>query len=350
MSVLLSGPASIQMIDGEANILGSKMQKSNRVIIAKERQLPIDIKEFSHFELSLGQDACYKIIKGSTIPESWKSVIKEIERHDLKKIIVIGGVDVGKNTFCTFLANSFLKFGIQIFVIDADIGQSDLGPPTTIGLGQVTNHILNLSSTKIVNLFFIGDIKPDRVTNKVIFGIKKLLNYVSASSPSVINTDGWIKGMDALSFKKKLVKEISPDLILNMSNKRDLNHIYKNFDGHHLYLNPSKLVKKRSREERRKLREYGYRKYLKNASIKYISLDSTKVESEKSLEENKLIGLIDRKGMLIEIGILKDFDKIKRVMKIYTPIEKINKLHKIEIGSVKVSEFGKELKSLEAHA
>jgi len=331
------------MIDGGANILGSKMQKGIRVVIAKEKQLPIDVNEFSYFELSLGQGASYKIIKGSTIPESWKNAIEEIERHDLRKIIVIGGVDVGKSTFCAFLANSFFKFGIQISVIDADIGQSDLGPPTTIGLGLVTNHISNLSSAKIVNLFFIGDIKPDRVNNKVIFGIKKLLNNARASSPTVINTDGWIKGMDALSFKKKLIKEISPDLILGMSNKKDLNHIYKNFNSHYLYLNPSKFVKKRSREERRELREYGYRKYLKNASTKYISLGSTKVESENSLEENRLVGLIDHEGVLLGIGILKDFDKIKRVVKIYTPIEKTNELYKIEIGSVKVSEFGREL-------
>ena len=342
-STLLSGPASINLVRGKANILGANMHKDKRVVVSKERQLAIETEVQSSFELILGEGANYKIIQGSTIPDSWKRVIEEVMSNNYRKIIVIGGVDSGKSTFCVFMANSFLKSGIQTALIDADIGQSDLGPPTTVGLGLVTDNIMSLSLVEVISLFFVGHIKPNHVANKVILGIKKFSKCLKTSLPIIINTDGWIESVEATAYKKRMIDEVFPDLIVSIGKKIDVNCINKNFENNFRYLSSSEFVKKRSREERRKLRECGYRRYLRKASLNSLSLDRTKIEPVKYIEsKNRLVGLIDKKGLLLGIGILKSFDKMRGVMKIYTPVEKNKELCRIEIGFIRLSEFGRE--------
>ena len=49
-------------------------------------------------------------------------------------VLVIGATDAGKSTFCRFLADFALAKGFKVACVDADIGQSQIGPPTTIGV------------------------------------------------------------------------------------------------------------------------------------------------------------------------------------------------------------------------
>ncbi|MCL6558748.1 MAG: hypothetical protein K6U74_08060 [Firmicutes bacterium] len=69
--------------------------------------------------------------EGITIPESWRRLQKLTEKWG-GVFMVIGGVSSGKSTFVKFLASSFLKRDKKIAIIDADIGQSWIGPPTTV--------------------------------------------------------------------------------------------------------------------------------------------------------------------------------------------------------------------------
>ena len=61
-NVLLSGPASISLVYGEANILGASFEIGKKVIVLKEKQLAIEIDKVSSFELRLGEGAEYRII------------------------------------------------------------------------------------------------------------------------------------------------------------------------------------------------------------------------------------------------------------------------------------------------
>ena len=45
------------------------------------------------------------------------------------RVFVLGGVDSGKTTFTTRLAQAGLDAGLQVAVVDADLGQSTYGPP-----------------------------------------------------------------------------------------------------------------------------------------------------------------------------------------------------------------------------
>lgn len=348
-SILLSGPASITLKNGKANILGAEISLGRKIIVLKEQQLIVKADTSSSFVINLGKNAKYKVVQGSTIPNSWKEIVKRIQKENYERIIVIGDVDSGKSTICTFLANSFLKSGLETKLIDADIGQSDIGPPTTIGLGHMNCYINGLSFVKVTRLFFIGDTTPNQVIDKVILGIKKISDYVESSKlPLIINTDGWIIGPEAINYKRKILNTTSPDLILGIGEVNNFEKIIQNDEkGIFNFLHSSNYVKKRSKDERRNLREYGYRKYLENGSIKRISLYKVQFEGIDNYLDHRgrLLGLLNEEGFLQGIGVLKEFNESKGEIRIYTPVRNLDGVSKIEVGSIILSESGKELNS-----
>ncbi|MGB9618976.1 MAG: Clp1/GlmU family protein, partial [Armatimonadota bacterium] len=78
------------------------------------------------------------------ITPEWQPAIAEIVASP-GVAMVIGGVDAGKTNFCVQLANAGVEAGLPTAVVDADVGQSEIGAPGTIGMGLVENCIETLS-------------------------------------------------------------------------------------------------------------------------------------------------------------------------------------------------------------
>ena len=65
-------------------------------------------------------------------PNEWYALLDALEKE--KGIaIILGATDTGKSTLAKFLIFNLCKRGLKVALVDADIGQSFLGPPTTIG-------------------------------------------------------------------------------------------------------------------------------------------------------------------------------------------------------------------------
>lgn len=60
-----------------------------------------------------------------------KEVVDEIVNPENKCIMVLGGVDVGKTVLIENIAK-FLSETTDFGIIDLDMGQSNIGPPTTV--------------------------------------------------------------------------------------------------------------------------------------------------------------------------------------------------------------------------
>lgn len=73
------------------------------------------------------------------IPSKWEAAGAEIFERRLRTILVIGGSAVGKTSFCRDLAGALLARQAEVAFVDADIGQSNLGPAAAITLGYPRN-------------------------------------------------------------------------------------------------------------------------------------------------------------------------------------------------------------------
>jgi len=345
-TLLISGPASAKLVEGTATVLGAPVESGKRIVVAREKQVPIFMSEDSIFDCTFSERASHVEVNGNTIPISWREATDAILELDQSKTIVIGDIDTGKSTFCTYLANLTVRSGMDIWVLDADIGQSDLGPPTTISLGLANGYLTDLSSIKVDRMFFVGYTSPSSVTDKVIFGIRKLASR-ACPPPLVINTDGWVADDQAASYKVKMINELAPDIVVGIERLHEIDAILDSVNAMSIRIQPPDFVKPRSREQRKRLRENSYRRFLTDAKTITLPVDIVKTVSGTHLQnyENLIVGLLDCDGFLLSIGILKEIDSKRRSAKIYCP--ELIEPTSVEIGAVRISESGKEIAELE---
>jgi polynucleotide 5'-hydroxyl-kinase GRC3/NOL9 len=335
------------LLAGQATILGGPFPPHHRKVVRSQKQLPIETESRAEFEIALGKSAEMFEIQGSTIPASWKRAAATLEQMQEGRVVIVGPPDVGKSTLCVYLGNKLLQSGRTLRVIDADIGQADMGPPTTIARAVPTQPTASLQELTPDRRLFIGHISPSSVERKLISGIQRLSGK-SEKSLTIINTDGWIADRDAILYKIKLLTEVKPDLVLGLAYSNELEPILDGVRFHSMKLDAAQDILERSRVDRRSIRTNGYRRFLEGAATRRISLRKVQLILPPRLPRvsrfngrtlsNLIVGILDDEDYLVEIGILIDIEPEAAL--IYS--RQAEALHKIEVGYVKLSTSGEE--------
>jgi polynucleotide 5'-kinase involved in rRNA processing len=95
----------------------------------------------------------------------------------------------------------------------------------------------------------------------------------------VINTDGWVEGEETAAYKAQLAEKVGATAVVGLQRTSELTPILDSLSGTKvLVIDSPQLIKPRSREKRRLLRELSYKKYLKGAKTQSFSLSWIKVE------------------------------------------------------------------------
>jgi polynucleotide 5'-hydroxyl-kinase GRC3/NOL9 len=353
-TLMITGPASFQLIGGKASVLGAPLG-SSRNIVVRGKQTPIEIRFSSSFRIGLGDDASVEEIDGSTIPLSWNEAGSALVELGEGTVVVIGGADTGKTTLCTFLSNVLALEDKEVAVVDADIGQTDLGPPTTMGAGEVTAPAVSLSQIEPSERLFIGITSPGYAKGKVIRSVKRLVSYHTRPGTIVIvNTDGWVEGSEAVQYKLEMLDELQPDITLGVGG--EISEVLQAGNRTTLLVGSPDTIRERTRVDRRELRALGYRKYLAGASLRTFHMNGVKLRHclrpddldlsrvpRLQLQNLKdtIVGFLDSDDFLQEIGILKDVVPSSRISKIWSRI--LDAPSRIEIGDVKLNNDGREI-------
>ena len=354
-TLVIAGPASFELNEGEASVLGAPLD-SARNIVPCGKQTPVEIHSLSSFRVCLGEDAGVEVLDGSTIPLSWREAGSALVELGEGVAVVVGGADTGKTTLCTFLSNYLIAENRHVAVVDADIGQTDLGPPTTMAAGEVKARVTSLSQVIPSERLFIGLTSPGRAIGKVIRSVKRLVGYhTTPGRIAIVNTDGWVSGSEAVLYKLQMLDELQPDITLGIGGS-DISPILQAGNRTALLVGSPDTIKERSRLDRRELRSLGYQKYLAGASLRTFRMNGTRLRHyttmghlgldrvSRSWVENlkdTVVGLLDADDLLQEIGVLKDIVPSARMVKIWSRIP--NLPAKIEVGDVKLNNDGREL-------
>ncbi|RLI21804.1 hypothetical protein DRO54_02715 [Candidatus Bathyarchaeota archaeon] len=302
-TLLVDGPASVDLLSGKAEVLAAPIKRGNRIVVRHGKRLPFEIKSNATFEIMLGEGASYEEVEGSTIPENWvkavNEIISEAKSNTPLTVMIMGEVDSGKTSFCTYLANVAIREKLRVAVIDGDLGQSDIGPPSTIGYSILNKCVKDLFDVDADNACFIGLTSPGTATTKVIEGLSKLKEEVERKEAQliIINTDGWVEGEDAASYKLRLVETLKPHIVVGLQQSDELLHILSGIGNAKVYtVDSPSAIKKRDREKRKILRELSYKKYLRGAKI-----------------QSFLISWINLEGTLLGKGITPSRERMRQI-------------------------------------
>lgn len=285
-TLLVDGPASVTVVSGKVEVFGFQLRNGRKVVTREGKRLPLAIKETATFDISLGENSNIEESDGDTIPPSWIKAFEELSKSDVKPFVamVIGAVDSGKTSFCTYLINRLLLQGKKVAILDGDLGQSDVGPPSTLSYAYVPRPITDLFNLRAKDAYFIGTTSPSQVGSEMIEGLARLLREISVGTPDfiIVNTDGWVEEEDAIQHKTQLVKELDPNLILCLKLEDELELLLNNLENYRTVIvdSPS-AIKKRSIEKRRSLRELGYIKYLGNLKVKSIPISWLEIKGDR---------------------------------------------------------------------
>ncbi len=127
-------------------------------------------------------------------------------------VVMLGPVDVGKTTAATAIASAALRAGRRTAVVDADTGQSDIGPPTTVALALPGHPARRMDHWKPAAAFFVGDTTPQDVYRYLVDGTVRSIDLAQARGARVIvvDTTGWVEGRAAVAAKARKLSADRP--------------------------------------------------------------------------------------------------------------------------------------------
>jgi len=338
----------VVLINGQARILGSPLNKSTRIVIQQEKQLPIESERGTEVEITLGEAGAIREIEGSSVPRSWKDVVDSIETLHEGIAMIIGPADTGKSTLCTYVMNELLIRRIKVRVIDADIGQADIGPPTTIASSTPSIPTPSLSELDPDRMFFVGHTTPGSVESKLLYGIKRMLNS-DRDILTIINTDGWMLDSGAIVYKSQLISTVKPDIVIGIGPENNLHTLLDTTRTHWILAETSRAILPRTRIDRKEIRKSGYRRFLEGGSVHTLKLNDVKMQLRESIRKafsarsselnSVLIGLLDDEGFMHQIGILEIMAADH--LRVYS--KTVHNTTTLEFGYIKLSRDGSEL-------
>ena len=281
-TLLVDGPASVTLLSGRVEILGAPLKPNMKLVIRESKRTPFFVTAKAEFEVLLGDKGAVNDFAGNTIPESWEDAVRKVLDMEEKPLVVmiVGAIDVGKTSFCTYLMNMALRAKRRVTFIDADLGQSDVGPPSTIGSCEVTKPTRDPFEIGAESVCFVGVTSPNGSVDEVVDGIAKMTEKALKGGDDllVVNTDGWIEGEDAVRYKLTLVKNVKPRMLIGLQEQNELTFLMGALtEIPTTAVESSPAVRKRDREERKLLRELAYKKYLRGATVQSFPLDWIKV-------------------------------------------------------------------------
>ena len=207
----------------------------------------------------------------------WEATLAEIAQPGyISTVLLLGGMDMGKTTFTRLLVNRWTAGGQRVAIVDADLGQSEIGPPACVGLAFADKPVLALSDLPAQALAFVGSTSPPGHLLEHAAAVRRLAD-LAAGHPLIVDTSGFLFGSGARKLNQTEFDMLSPAHVVALQKQGELEGILapmRRRDGVRIHTLPIPAVigKKPSafRAQRRAMR---FAAYFQNASVYTYSFD-----------------------------------------------------------------------------
>ena len=204
------------------------------------------------------------------IPAAWRHSAERIACGGFRRVLVLGASDRGKSTFCSWLCSVVER---RIALVDADIGQKEVGPPASITLAYPQSG-LPAADSETAALHFIGGVNPMGHFLTLVTGTRDLTDRAEADVV-VINTTGLVRG-PGRALKDQLIAAVRPDLLVALQRGDELESLLRG--NRHLpvlRLPVSPKARSKSESVRRRAREARFRAYFADEESVTLDLKET---------------------------------------------------------------------------
>lgn len=284
--------------------------------------------------------------------EIFENYHKLLETLSHKKgiIFLLGETDTGKTTFTKNLIDMYTAKGKKVCFLDSDVGQSTIGPPTTIGLKVIKNREDN-NFNDFTKLYFVGSTSPRGFFLPMVVGTYKLSRiFLKDVDATIIDTTGLVSGQYGQTLKFYKIDLILPRYLVLFEKEDELKPYREIFKSNKLFKTfvlkvPVDKIKQKSYEERANYRIQKFESYFKDGKdyildLKKLSSFPPIYELKNQIQKFNILGLEDNDNNLLGIGIFLDFRKDEKI-RIFTPVNYIDKINFLKLSYFKVTRTGK---------
>lgn len=266
-------------------------------------------------------------------------------------VVLLGGVDTGKTSFGLTVAEEARARGVATAYIDADVGQSTVGPPACIGLKFCKD--LDRVDTETVapadELGFVGSISPRDNLLPVVTGTYRLVTHArqAGSDLIIVDTSGFITGVYAELLKYYKLELIMPDIAIGFERGEELEPVLgiirRLLPVEVMGLKVESAVVERSVEERLAYREGKLREYFSSPLSRWrvktsVFMPTIPAGTDLALLDGLIVGLEDGSGRCLGIGVL-EYDASEEVLRMISPVTEGAK--GLRLGSMKIDKEGR---------
>jgi len=148
-------------------------------------------------------------------------------------VLLLGAPDSGKSTLVRGATLALLGAGRSVAIVDCDLGQSEIGPPGTIGAAQAVpgTEFRSLRDLPVAAGYFVGAISPSRHLLDICVGATQTARAIKKSRPDfvLVDTDGFIHGGGARQFKRRLCELLLPQVVIALTRGTEIDPLLTAF-------------------------------------------------------------------------------------------------------------------------
>jgi polynucleotide 5'-hydroxyl-kinase GRC3/NOL9 len=217
------------------------------------------------------------------IPSSWAPALDAARAGGA--LFLIGGVDSGKSTLAAILVNAAIEAGRATAIVDADTGQSDIGPPTCVGMARVTGSIRSLDTLPAGAIDFVGSSSP---VGHLLSAAASAHAMTAAARETgaeiiVIDTTGLISGGVARALKSAKIRLLDPDILIALQSEDEAEHLLAPYAHRSrpriIRLRQSRRTRPRTRDQRTARRQAKFRQHFADGREMAIKWDQVPMDN-----------------------------------------------------------------------
>ena len=232
--------------------------------------------------------------------------------------MLVGGLDTGKSTVARRIAEAGVDAGCTVGLLDADVGQSTIGPPTTVGL-RLCRAGADLEPDALAradHLAFVGSTSPQSHLLPLVAGARLLLDRARAAEADmvVVDTTGLVSGVYGQILKFHEVGVLQPDLVVGLARGQELEPVLgvlrRFYPADVISLDVHPDVVPTTVEQRAQMREDSMRRYLAEPLQRWrvratVFMPALPALFDLAALDHIVVGLSDGKGQCIGVGYLE---------------------------------------------
>jgi polynucleotide 5'-hydroxyl-kinase GRC3/NOL9 len=359
---MIKGPAKV-VVKGACHVLGSDVS-GQTVKVRAGKALPFEPSNRCRLQAWLGHGARLWWADPKQAGTSmWYSLAQQVCVLAARKkttVMLVGDTDTGKSTLAIYLANMAIRRGLVPIVIDGDVGQGDLAPPTAIGAAVLSKQVVDLRDVN-ANLFeFVGSISPIGCEGLIAKKSRSILDRIGPIIDiCIVNTDGYVKN-GGLQYKAMIAEELQPDVVICLGENVLLLDRSKIRSSKILHASSSSQVYK-SRLERLSRRLDQFLRYVGNGSytaklsqVKFDYMSKLFSSSDlfqqqpppiKQLEPENMTGMfvgLGSKGSVSGFGVILNVSPGNGIIQIQTNTNSFDTIYlsNVSLSSDRIMEVG----------